>query len=259
MATIETQTSGNVLVIKLNRPAQYNAWTSEMRDTLADIIADGDRRAEIGALVLTGAGDKAFCAGQDLKETEKFLGRDIAQDWVRRLKRLYDAVRACSKPFVGALNGLAAGSGFQVALLLDVIVAHPGVKMGQPEVNSGIPSVFGPWIINEALGRSRAVELSVTGRMMEAAECHRIGLIHHLVEPDKVLASALTIAKDLAGKPANAMRITKKYLRRANEAGYERAWSWAAEGQSEAFETGEPQTQMRKFFDQRARKKAERV
>jgi enoyl-CoA hydratase len=109
--------------------------------------------------------------------------------------------------------------------------------------------------MKESLGRSRVVELAVTGRMMVAEESHRLGLIHHLVSPEKVLETALEVAKDLAAKPPHAMGFTKEYLRRSNDAEYERAWKWAEEGQVAAFETGEPQEVMRKFFEVRRHRK----
>ena len=133
------------------------------------------------------------------------------------------------------------------------------MKLGQPEVNSGIPSILGPWIMEQSLGRSRTTELALSGRMMDAEECNRLGLIHHLVEPTAVLATALDIARDLASKPSVAMRITKEYLRRANQDDYERAWAWAAEGQADAFATGQPQQVMRDFFELRRQRKARRV
>ena len=249
----------NILVISLNRPEHYNAWTADMRDSLVGLLEEANSRADIRALILTGTGDKAFCAGQDLAETEKFTGGASVATWLARLKRFYDSIRATTKPFVGALNGLAAGSGFQVALMMDVVVAHNAVTMGQPEVNSGIPSIFGPWIMQESLGRARTVELAVTGRMMAAEECHSLGLIHHLVPADQVLKSALEVAQSLAAKPPVAMRITKDFLRRANQAEYERAWQWAIEGQVQAFETGEPQEVMRQFFAVREQRKPKRA
>lgn len=253
---IQSTRDDGILIIRLNRPQHYNAWTTAMRDVMCDILADASIRPDVRALVFTGTGDKAFCAGQDLAETETFMGEAHTRDWLDRLKRLYDAVRAMPKPVVGALNGLAAGSGFQFTLLMDVIVAHPGVQMGQPEVNSGIPSILGPWLMQESLGRSRTVELAVTGRMMDAAESHQLGLIHHLVPAEKVLETAVSVARDLAAKPSHAMRLTKEFLRRSNAVEYERAWQWAAEGQVAAFETGQPQEVMREFFDIRRERKA---
>lgn len=252
---VKAELQDGVLVVRLNRPAQLNAWTSSMRDTLCGILDRAATDTDIRALVFTGEGSKAFCAGQDLSETGQFAGGAHTKDWLVRLKRFYDAVRSMPKPVVAALNGLAAGSGFQITMLMDVVVGHAGVQMGQPEVNSGIPSILGPWLMSESLGRSRTVELAVTGRMMDATECHRLGLIHHLIEEKSVLPFSLSLALDLASKPPEAFRITKDYLCRANAAEYERAWLLAGEGQTEAFNTGEPQAAMREFFAvRRARK-----
>lgn len=250
-----TELDKDVLVIRLNRPQHYNAWTIAMRDRLCDVMDDAIASRDVRALVFTGTGDKAFCAGQDLAETEQFANHAHTKDWLDRLKRFYDAVRATPKPVIGALNGLAAGSGFQITLLMDVIVAHPGVTLGQPEVNSGIPSILGPYLMQESLGRSRTVELAMSGRMMAAEEAYGLGLIHRLVERDQVLPTALALARDLASKPPVALGITKEYLRRANEAEYERAWKWAAEGQTAAFATGAPQQVMRTFFEERRARK----
>ena len=125
---------------------------------------------------------------------------------------LYDRLRSLSKPLVIALNGLAAGSAFQVALLGDMRVGHPGVTMGQPEINSGIASVTGPWIMREMLGLARTVDLTLTGRMMAADECHAIGLINRLVPENEVRPAAMALAAELAEKPPVAMRLEQGAL-----------------------------------------------
>lgn len=253
--SVVTENTNGVLTIRLNRPESYNAWTTAMRDELSVLLEQANAKDEVRAVILTGTGEHAFCAGQDLSETQQFVGYDNVREWLDHLRRFYDAIRGMEKPLVAALNGLAAGSGFQVAMMVDVVVAHPGVTMGQTEVNSGIPSIFGPWLMTEALGRSRAIELSVTGRMMDAEECYSLGLIQHLVEPDQVLPTACEIASDLASKPPIAMRITKQFLKLANEAEYDRAFRMAEYGEREAYRTGEPQAVMAEFFKvRRARK-----
>ncbi|RAI33469.1 enoyl-CoA hydratase, partial [Rhodoplanes roseus] len=100
----------------------------------------------------------------------KTFDADRAETWMGEWKALYNRFRLGSKPIIAALNGLAAGSAFQVALLCDLRVAHPGVKMGQPEINSGIPTVTGNWIMREHLGLARTIDLTLTGRMIEAEE-----------------------------------------------------------------------------------------
>jgi enoyl-CoA hydratase len=254
-----TEMHERVLVIRLNRPERYNAWITDMRERMCDVLEEAKSQDEVGSIVFTGTGERAFCAGQDLAETERFVDGKHVDDWIARLKRFYDLVRTIPKPIVGALNGVAAGSGFQFVLLMDVVVAHRGVRLGQPEVNSGIPSILGPWIMRQSLGVSRTRELALTGRLMDAEECWRLGMVHHLVEPKAVIATALDIARDLAAKPSVAMRVTKDYLRRADDEDYERAWAWAGDGQAEAFATGQPQQVMREFFELRRRRKSKQA
>ena len=254
--TIVVDDIGSTICLRINRPDRLNAWTTEMRNELTTHLCRANADPSIKAVVLTGTGDRAFCAGQDLAETQKFVAEGNVEDWIGKLRDFYGAIRNMDKPIVGAVNGLAAGSGFQAVMMMDVVVGHPGVRLGQPEVNSGIPSIFGSWMMTERLGRSRAVELSVTGRMMESAECHRLGLLHHLVDAGQVIGTAQRIAADLALKPPTAMKITKRYLRRANDAAYEAAFSMAEEGQKAAFLTGEPQSVMAEFFRVRRAKQA---
>ena len=173
----------DVAVVTLNRPERLNAWHAPMRTELNVLLEDLDEDDTVGAIVLTGAGDRAFSAGQDLAETEQFDAASVA-GWMDEWDSLYGRIRWLRKPIVAALNGVAAGSAFQVALLCDVRVGHAGSRMGQPEIDAGIPSILGPWIMQDMLGRSRTIELVLTGRLMEAAEAHAVGLIHHLVAPD---------------------------------------------------------------------------
>jgi enoyl-CoA hydratase/carnithine racemase len=162
-------------------------------------------------------------------------------------------LRSLNKPLVMALNGTAAGSAFQVALLGDIRVGHPGVRMGQPEINAGIASTTGPWIMSEMLGMSRTIELTLTGRLMDAEECVRIGLIHYLVPADEVFDKALEIATDLAAKPPVAMRLDKQRFREMTEPGFKSAIEAGARIQREAYDSGEPARMMEAFFRQRAK------
>jgi enoyl-CoA hydratase len=209
----------------------------------------------IGAIVLTGAGERAFGAGQDLNETKTF-DADRAEEWMSEWERLYDRLRSLSKPLVVALNGVAAGSAFQVALLGDIRIGHPGVTMGQPEINSGIASVTGPWIMKEMLGLARTTELTLTGRMMDAQECQTIGLISRLVPQDQVMPAALALAGELAAKPPVAMRLNKARFREVTEAGFRECIAAGIRNQREAYATGEPARMMEEFLAKRAARKA---
>ena len=250
---IETRKEDNIGIITLNRPKTLNAWHTPMRDELVDALNSFESNITIRSILLTAVGDKAFCAGQDLGEAKTF-DPDRAEAWIEEWRIVYGTIRGLTKPLVVALNGLAAGSGFQVALLADIRIGHPGVKMGQPEINSGIASITGPWIMKEMLGLSRTIELALTGRMMEAEECYQIGLIHKLVPREQVMKEALDTAKVLASKPQVAMRLTKQRFREVTEESFQEVLEAAVRIHREGYATGEPQAVMQGFLDERAAK-----
>jgi enoyl-CoA hydratase len=250
---ILTHIMDRVAVITLNRPDKLNAWHAAMRDEIIAALKQCDADPNVAALVMTGSGERAFSAGQDLEEAHGFDATRAAA-WVREWDDYYSTLRGLSKPLVMALNGVAAGSAFQVALLGDIRVAHPGVRMGQPEINSGIASTTGPWIMKEMLGMSRTIELTLTGRLMDAEECARIGLIHHLVPPSEVLSKALAVAKELAAKPPIAMRLDKQRFREMTEATFRNAIEAGIRIQAESYASGEPARMMEEFFRQRGGK-----
>ncbi len=239
-------------VLTLNRPDRLNAWNSEMRNEIIAALKEFDADPNIASIVMTGAG-QAFSAGQDLAEAHGFDSAR-AVEWIGEWENYYKTLRNLSEPLVMALNGTAAGSAFQVALLGDIRVAHPGVRMGQPEIKSGIASTTGPWIMNEMLGMSRTIELTLTGRLMDADECYRIGLVHHLVPEDQVLSKAMEVAEELAAKPPVAMRLDKQRFREMTEASFQSAVEAGKRIQAESYASGEPARMMEEFFRKRGSK-----
>jgi len=256
-AYILADRKGAVGIITLNRPETFNAWHRPMREELVEAIAAFEADKSIGAIVLTGAGEQAFSAGQDLAETMKF-DPDRAEEWINEWDHLYDLIRSLSKPIIAALNGVAAGSAFQVALLCDFRIAHAGVRMGQPEIDSGIASTTGPWIMREMIGLARTIDLTLTGRMMDAEECRSIGLINKVVPQDKVMAESLALGAALATKPPVAMRLNKKRFREVTEPGFRDCLEAGIRIQRESFATGEPARMMEQFFAVRAAAKRNR-
>lgn len=250
---IQAKKEDNIGFLTLNRPEKLNAWHRPMRDEMVNAIKNFEKDLSIRAMILTGAGERAFCAGQDLEEAKNFSA-DRAEEWIEEWRVVYGLLLSLSKPIVTALNGVAAGSGFQVALLTDIRIGHPGVKMGQPEINSGIASITGPWIMKEMLGLSRTIELALTGRMMDAEECYRIGLIHKLVPKDELIRESHDMAILLASKPPVAMRLTKQRFREVMEKGLEDVLQAAARIHREGYGSGEPQAVMKKFLEKRAAK-----
>jgi enoyl-CoA hydratase/carnithine racemase len=240
----------NIGLVTLNRPDVLNAWHSAMRRELASALNGLNENPNTRAVVITGAGDRAFSAGQDLNEAKTFQ-TERAAEWIEEWRALYGSIRGMRKPLIAALNGVAAGSAFQVALQCDLRIGHRDSRMGQPEINSGIASTLGPWLMKEMLGLSRTIELTLTGRMMDGEECHRIGLIHHLVEPKEVLSKAMEIAVELAAKPPVAMRLNKQRFAEVTQPGFEDALAAGTRIQKEAYASGEPQKMMEAFFAKR--------
>ncbi len=253
--SILTETLGAVRRITLNRPEKMNAWNAAMRDSLIEALDAADADEAIRAVVLTGAGDRAFGAGQDLSESKTF-DADRAETWMGEWQALYARFRTLKKPIVAALNGVAAGSAFQVALLCDLRVAHAGVKMGQPEIKSGIPTVTGNWIMRELIGLARTIDLTLTGRMLDAEEAFSFGLISRMVAADKVQEAALDLANELAAQPPIAMRLNRQRIAEVTQAGFDDAMTSGVRIQVEAYGTGEPQAMMEKFFETRRARKA---
>jgi len=257
--SVLTRVEDGVGIVTLNKPEKLNAWDTPMRMAVKAAVERFNADPAVRAIVLTGAGDRAFCAGQDLSETGKFHGADEGGAWFSTWRDFYDCLRKSAKPIVAALNGVAAGSAFQFAMLADVRIGHAGSRMGQPEINSGIASVLGPMLMVERLGLSRTIELTLTGRMMEAKECHAIGLMHHLVPPKKVMAKAMEVARHLAGKPPVAMRLNRLRFREMTQPAFDEAFANGRRIQEESYASGEPQAMMAKFFaDRAARAKAKK-
>ncbi|MDR6870343.1 enoyl-CoA hydratase/carnithine racemase [Bosea sp. BE125] len=253
-AFVLSEVRGPVGILTLNRPEVLNAWNAPMRARLVEALDALEANEAVRAIVLTGAGDRAFGAGQDLNETKTF-DPDRAELWMGEWERLYDRLRSLSKPLIAALNGVAAGSAFQVALLCDLRIGHDGVTMGQPEINSGIASVTGPWIMREMIGIARTIDLTLTGRMMDADECFRIGLINRIVAKETVMEAALALATELAGKPPVAMRLNKARFREVTEDSFRECLKAGIRNQREAYATGEPARMMEEFLAKRAARK----
>ncbi|MGE3874417.1 MAG: enoyl-CoA hydratase/isomerase family protein [Parvibaculaceae bacterium] len=249
---IVTHRAGRVEIVTLNKPEKLNAWDKPMREQLMVEMDKANRDPEVGALVLTGAGSRAFCAGQDLTEARSFTG-ERGESWIAEWQRLYDVIRSLDKPLVAALNGLAVGSAFQVALLCDFRIAHPGVRMGQPEINAGIASTTGPWIMREMLGLARTIDLTLTGRLLGADECLAIGLLSRIVPPDDVLPTSIAFAEELAAKAPVAMRLNKRWFREMTAATFAEAIAAGARNQRESFASGEPARMIERFYEMRRR------
>lgn len=244
---IATEMRGDIALLILNRPDALNAISGDLARGLADALIRLDADPTVKGIVLTGAGDRAFCAGVDLQEARDIQVHEV-EDWFGQVCNCYRQILMTEKPVIAALNGVATGGGFQLSLVSDLRVGHPGVRVGQPEINAGIPSVMGSYWMSLHLGWSLNQELSMTGRMMDAAEAQRLGLLNRVVAAEDVVSTACDLASHLAGKLPTAWSRTKQRFREVALKGFDEAFRAAVLGQQDAFAKGEPQGFIDAFF-----------
>ena len=243
----EIEIADRIAVLRLNRPDNLNALTVELARGIADGLIALDAGAAVDGIVLTGAGSRSFCAGVDLAEAHGVQVHEI-ESWFGAVCNIYKQILLTGKPVIAALNGVAAGGGFQMALVSDQRVAHSGTRMGQPEINAGIPSIMGSYWMSLHLGWSRNQDLSMTGRLLGAEEAREWGLINHLVEPEDLLPKAREIARSFADKLSVAWARTKARFREIALAGFDEAFRAGVLGQQEAYAKGQPQEVMAAFL-----------
>jgi enoyl-CoA hydratase len=243
----EIQMRDRIAVLRLNRPDNLNAITIDLVRGIANGLIALDADDDVDGIVLTGAGDRSFCAGVDLQEAHGVQVHEI-EEWFGTVCNIYKQILLTNKPVIAALNGVAAGGGFQMALVSDQRVAHPGTRMGQPEINASIPSIMGSYWMSLHLGWSRNQDLSMTGRLLGAEEAKEWGLINHLVEREELISKACEIAESFAAKPAVAWARTKARFREIALSGFDEAFRAGVLGQQEAYAKGEPQAVMVAFL-----------
>ena len=212
-----------------------------------NLYSEWKKKKHIKAIIITGSGKKAFCSGQDLNEIKNFKSKNVNQ-WINEFKQVYTAIRSAEIPVIAAINGVAAGSGFQLALLTDIRVSHSKARFGQVEINSGVVSIIGPWIIEKVLGMSKTIELCLTGKLIDGKEAKKNGIVHYLTERDKVMSMSLKIAKQLSDKPEKAMKFTKKRIWEMFKEDMNNVFEKAKIYHTESFNSGEPQKKSKYFL-----------
>jgi len=252
--SVKLERQGSVAIVTLNRPEVLNAVDMTMRETLITLLAELNTDEAVRGVILTGAGDRAFCSGQDLEEIVRYTV-DHVDSWLTRQHAMYAAVRDLDKPCLIAFNGTAAGAGFQIALCADLRIGYPEMKLGQPEIKAGLASIVGSYLMTMHLGLSKNIELSLTGELISGQTAHEIGILNHLVPKTEVMKKTLALASDMAKLAPTAMRLTKQRFRKITQGGFEAALEEAKVAQKEAYASGEPQAAMRKFLEARKNKK----
>jgi enoyl-CoA hydratase/carnithine racemase len=251
--TVKIERQDTVVIVTLNRPDSLNAVNRELRELLIATLAQANADAAVRALVIAGAGERAFCSGQDLSETVRYTIDDI-DEWLTRQHAMYQAVRDLDKPCVVAWNGVAAGAGYQIGLCADLRVGYPELKLGQPEIKAGLASIVGSYLMTLHLGVSLNQQMSITGELISGQRAYDVGLVNYLVPRDEVVPKAVSVAQELAKLGATALRLTKQRFRELSQPGFDTALEAAKKIQKEAYASGEPQAAMQRFFEARASK-----
>lgn len=201
----------SVALVTIDRPAVHNAIslaTIEELDRLFDLI---ERDKNLRALVLTGAGTRTFVSGGDLKDFERLTSVQAAADMSRRMQHAMARMRAMPVAVIGAVNGDALGGGCEVALACDIRIASRTARFGFKQVTIGItPAWGGRQRLVDLVGRSRALHLLLTGRLIGAGEAWRIGLVDELAAPEELVPAALALGREIARQPAGAVRAIKR-------------------------------------------------
>lgn len=220
MSQVQTETIGAVLRIAINRPEKKNALTTAMYDDLSNAVEQGENDPAIRVLLLHGNGD-GFTAGNDL---EDFLRMPWTGQGVPPAVRFMNVVAAAQKPVVAAVHGPAVGIGTTILLHCDLIYASQDAKFIMPFVNLGIvPEAGSSVLLPSIIGYHRAAELLMLGSPMTAQRAYDMGLVNQVVAPDALLTTALEVARQLAEKPAAALRATKQLLKKPLQAEVARA------------------------------------
>jgi enoyl-CoA hydratase len=213
---INTHTeAGQVGVITLNRPKQLNALNGQLMDELGHALKAFDADEAIGCMVLTGS-EKAFAAGADITAMAKFSFAEAYKgDFITRN---WETIRSVRKPVIAAVGGFALGGGCELAMMCDFIIASDTAKFGQPEIKLGIiPGAGGTQRLPRAVGKSKAMDMALTGRMMDAAEAERAGLVSRVVPQDKLMEEALGAALMICSYSQIATMAAKETVNRAFE------------------------------------------
>ncbi|ASP19795.1 putative enoyl-CoA hydratase echA8 [Antarctobacter heliothermus] len=213
--TIIVEVEDHVATIKLNRPDAMNALNSHLLGELSDALADADQNDKVRCVIITGS-PKAFAAGADIKEmSEKSYVEMFLSDFFGREG---NAITSTRKPIIAAVSGYALGGGCELAMMCDFIIAGDNAKFGQPEINLGVmPGLGGTQRLTRFVGKSKAMDMNLTGRFMDAEEAERAGLVSRVVPAKKLMEEARSAAEKVAEKSLISTIACKEAVNRAYE------------------------------------------
>lgn len=244
---------GNIAVITINRPKALNALNTETLLELNNVIEAVELDDEVYAVILTGAGEKAFVAGADISEMKNMTvveGRKFG----KLGNKVFRRIESLEKPVIAALNGFTLGGGCELAMSCDIRIASTKAKFGQPEAGLGItPGFGGTQRLARLVGMGMAKELIFTGKMIDANEALRIGLVNSVFEPEKLMEEARALANSIALNAPIAVRLCKSAINRGIQCDIDTALMYETEVFGECFATEDQKEGMTAFVERRAK------
>ena len=213
--TLLVETADAVALIRLNRPGALNALNDQLMDEMTAALDAAEADPEVRCIVITGS-DRAFAAGADIKEmAAKSYAQAFGEDFI---SRNWERASRCRKPVIAAVAGYALGGGCELAMMCDFIIAADNARFGQPEINLGVsPGAGGTQRLTRFVGKSKAMDMVLTARMMDAAEAERCGLVSRVVPLAELIPTAMEAARKIAGLSSNAVMLTKEMVNAAYE------------------------------------------
>lgn len=245
---------GKVARLTLNRPESYNSLNKSLKEELTDAFNSVQNNPELHCLVLTGAGEKAFCSGQDLNES-KVLGEQDAESWVRSFDSLYKAIRGFEKPYIASVNGASTGSGFQLPLLADFRICSDNARFAMTEIDVGYACIIGTTLMWNLLGRGKTVEMILGGGFIYPEEALQRGLVTKVVPFDQLEKETLLLAEELAEKPPAALKNNKKWFKHLMEEDFTQCIEFAVQAHIDGYKVGEPNEYQQRFFEVRKQRR----
>ncbi|HLF14493.1 MAG TPA: enoyl-CoA hydratase-related protein [Bacteroidota bacterium] len=249
--TLIIDDSSGVRTITLNRPDVLNAFNEEMKKELNEALNEAGRDGAVRCLVIRGAGAKAFCSGQDLRE-HAGSKRSLRDSLEKMYNPMIRRIRTMEKPVIGMINGVAAGAGCSLALACDMRIMSENAKLIEVFIRIGlIPDSGSHWFLARMVGHARAFEYMTTGRDIGAAEADRVGLANLVVPPDRLEAETMKLAQSLAQAPTAAIGFIKRTLNRCATADLGEILGYEAIMQQAASETTDHAEGMKAFLEKR--------
>lgn len=250
--TLLLEKTDGIALITINNPKALNALTVASFQLLAQMLDGLEDDDAVKVVLLTGAGDKAFVAGGDIRYLES-LDVEGARTFALLAQRVYNRIENFPKPIVAVINGYALGAGCELAMACDLRVAAESARLGQPEVKLGIiPGFGGTQRLSRLVGKGVAKELIFTGEMIDAREAWRIGLVNRVVAAERLMEEAMALAAKMLDKSASAIRIAKEAVENGLEMDFARAERYEADLFGLCFATADAREGLKAFVEKRA-------